>query len=290
MPDPTEGAPSYVETDDGLADFTAEDFQLYPGAEALPDLTDLPGRYPAPPPEEPAGQDSEAGEGRGFGSEVPAFVRPTADALALAVACVTNRTRTEVGRCLQRTREFWNVAPYYLAAKDSLQGAIELGVAHRVEFSAAGVLRIPRGVAVYFRGPNSQYGHIGPTLGAGAMVSSDWPTGYFGRVNIYVLAKAWGYTEIWWAPAVNDVRVWRRAPKPSPTPLVTRWLADRDNDKLLARLAEDGDGARPEEVKAAARRIIDGRSDRERGHNLMARAARKTKVGRQALRELEVER
>lgn len=274
--------PDYTEPDDGLHEFRLDDFDLDDDAANLPDLTD---DIPDAPPELDGGQDAEAGEG--FGAGIPTYVRTTLAAITLILQAIAHRTRVPVGRCLQITRGWWNVGPYYLAAKDSLAGAQRLGVAHRVEFSEAGVARIPRMVAVYFTGPHSQYGHIAPTLGGSFCGTTDWPAGFVGRVNILALAKAWGFTEIWWAPVVNDVRVWSPR-RPKATPLLTRYLANVSDINLLRKLAENGDGSHPDEVKRAAAKMLEAYDMRERADRIEKRADHKLAMGRQALNNLEV--
>jgi hypothetical protein len=276
--------PDYMEPDDGLTDFVAADFDLDPAAEGLL----YPDEWSAPEsPPDYATQDLDAGEGRGGLGGIPGFVRTRHEALAIAIGYVKNGRTVTPGYCLRETRGYYAVGPYYLAAKDSLAGAQRLGVAHRVEFSAEGVKRIPRGGIVYLLGPRSTYGHVGPSVGGGVMVSTDWPTGRYGLVGIYRLALAWGYTEIWWAPCVNDVRVWTKR-KPKATPLIARYLADPTNEKLLRRLADEGDGSNPGEVKQAARKMLDAYELRGRAARIEERADRKLASGRQSLESLEV--
>lgn len=286
IPVPDVDFDAYVEPDDGLDAFEPEDFELDPAAAELPDLSN---ETPEPPPEPEGGQDVVP-EGLGGGLSIPDYVRSTKDALALVVQAINTGRTFSVGMCLQITRGWHNVGPYYAAAKDSLAGAIRLKVAHRVEFTAEGVAKIPRGVDVYFRGPNSQYGHIAPSFGGGFIGSSDWPRGKIGRVNALTLAHAWGYTEIWWAPMVNDVRIWKPRKPASPTPIISKFLEATDDAvrlKLLQRLAAEGDGDHPDEVKKAAQQLLDARDLRDRIGRIRERADRKTAQGRSALRGLE---
>lgn len=292
-PDTTPAVPD-AEANLDLIGYTDEDFTLHPDAALLPDLSNL--QVPPPPPENEWGQDEEGLGGQGLGAGIEAFVRPWPQALAIVVGYIKDHKEVTPGYCLRETRGYYNVFSKYVAAKDSLAGAINMGVAHRVQFSADGVKAIPRGAIVYWRkfsgGFVSGYGHIAPSFGGGFCGSTDWPTGHYGRVNIYTLAKAWGYTEIWWAPVVNDVRVWAPPAKPKPTPLVDAFLDADDPDertKLLEKLKAKGDGDRPEQVKRAAERILSGRADNDRARELKARADKRIATGRQALRGLSAD-
>lgn len=277
--------------DDLSYDLEGAEFELDPAAAELPDLSDE--HWPAPP-DSPFGQDVE-GLG-GIGPDVPEFVRPRAEALAILIGYIRDGRSVDVGMCLRETRQYFNVFAKYAGAKDSLAGAISLGVAHRVPFTAEGVKAIPRGAIVYWRRISGSavvgWGHIAPSFGGGFCGSTDWPTGRYGRVNIFTLAQAWGYTEIWWAPVVNDVRVWSKNRPEKPTPLIDRFFAADDadeRDRILRRLAENGDGDRPEQVKRAAQRILNGRADTIRARELRERAERRVSGGRQALRGLRAD-
>lgn len=274
------------ETNLDIYGFSPADFDLHPDAVDLPDLSD---QLPPRPPESGIGQDEE-GLG-GPPGDIEAFVRPTAEALAIVIGHIRAGDTCLVGRCLQYSRGYFNVYAKYLAAKDSLQGAIDLGVAHKIDLNNPNV-KVPRGVLVYWRrivdGVVVGYGHIAPSLGGGFVGSTDWPSGHYGRVNIVALAHAWAYTECYWAPVVNDVRVWKPKAKPKPTPLIDQFLAEQDYDKrtvLLTELAKKGDGDRPGQVKKAAQSILDGRADKAnpKTHD---KGAREIATGRQALRAL----
>ncbi|MCM0622345.1 hypothetical protein [Nocardioides bruguierae] len=288
-------------------DLTAEDFTLDPDAALLPTIeldTDL-GEFAAPP--ELAGGQDDVVEGRGGPAStgpgaIPTYVRPRREALALAVSYARDGRTVTPGYCLRESRQYFNVAALYAAAKLSLAGAQELGVAHRVAITSDAVARIPRGAIVYWTGPLSQYGHIAPSLGDGMVLSTDWPRGRYGKVRADVLAAAWGYTEMFWAPTVNDVRVWRpNAQKPASTPLISRVLTALADDRpakaqaLLERLAEDGDGDRPREAKQAARKLLrafdlnDDIADlRAEISDLQTRRNALRRAGGQSLRNLKV--
>lgn len=239
-------------------DLDDDDFAPSPDVDDLPDLTDLPEAPPAPwALVAEAGQDDLADlEGLGGVGAIPDFVRDTREALGVAVGYARDGRVVDTGYCLRETRQYFNVAPLYLAAKLSLAGAQDLEVAHRV----GEVDRIPRGAIVYWTGPSSQYGHVAPSLGGGMVLSTDWPSGRYGKVRADTLAAAWGYDAVWWAPCVNDVRVWSpRRRKPAPTPRITRFFAaedEQERERVLGDLADEGDGDRPAEVRSAARRLL----------------------------------
>ena len=189
----------YATIDDDFEGIDDDDLKIVPEAEGLPVLD----ASLCPPPPDLEHQDDVV---EGLGAGIPDYVRPWREAIKFALAKVTSGATTPVGMCLQNVRLYFLVAALYACAKLSLAGAQALGKAYQVAFDA--VDRIPRGSIVYFIGPNSQYGHIVISLGGGWCISTDWPRGRFGRVRIDDLARAWGYTEIFWSPLVNDVRVW----------------------------------------------------------------------------------
>ncbi|TIC78763.1 hypothetical protein [Nocardioides sp. GY 10127] len=283
---------------------TAEDCTLDPAAEALPTL----GADDFGPPPEPEARQDDVDEGMGAVADsgpgaIPDYVRSKKDALALAVSYARDGRSVTPGYCLRETRSYFNVGSLYAAAKLSLAGAKALGVAHKVNLSdPAAVNKIPRGAIVYWWGPSSQYGHIAPSLGGGMVLSTDWPRGKYGKVRVDTLAHAWGYTEAYWAPVVNDVRVWKPvSTKPKKTPTITRALAALKGDQpkkaeaLLSKLADDGDGDRPHEAKAAAKRVLRAMdlADqidelRDEIADLTARRKAARTRGLQSLRALEV--
>lgn len=287
QPDPGDHITMATDVDQPF-DGDPADLALDPAAAELPDLSDQ--AWPAPPEPE-WGQDLE-GLG-GLGPAIPEFVRPNPEALAILIGYIKTGKSVEPATCLRETRQYFNVFAKYAGAKDSLAGAIGLGVARRVPMTEDGVKQIPRGAIVYWRriigGVVVGWGHIAPSFGGGYCGSTDWPTGRYGRVNILTLARAWAYTEIWWAPVVNDVRVWKRPRPEKPTPLIDRYLAsddDKDRRRILERLAADGDGDNVAQVKRAAQRILNGLDDAERAARLRARGRLRRQGGRQALREL----
>lgn len=213
--------------DDDFEGLGPEDFDIEPLAGLLPELTaaDL-GPAPDGPQDDPV---------EGLGSDgIPKSGRSWREAVQIALEKVRTGATTEVGMCLKRTREYYGVGPLYSAAKLSLAGAQRLGKAYQVGFED--VDRIPRGAVVYWTGPNSQYGHVAISLGGGMCVSTDVPRGRFGKINIATLARAWGYTAIFWSPLVNDVRVWApRRPVPvnlKRVPGVWEFLADETPGRI----------------------------------------------------------
>jgi hypothetical protein len=189
-----------ADIDDDLAGLSDEDVTEDPYGALLPDLSGLEVEAPRP-----STRSSWTVSGGAYGG-IPDHVRPWRLAIREALNKVRTGATTEVGMCLKRTREYYGVDALYPAAKNSLAAAQAAGKAYRVAFEDVG--KIPRGSVVYWTGPNSQYGHVAIALGGGMCVSTDWPRGRFGRVNIATLARSWGYDAIFWSPLVNDVRVW----------------------------------------------------------------------------------
>lgn len=110
------------------------------------------------------------------------------------------------GRSAVRQSRYPGSAGVVQVAKDSLAAA---DVKHRITDWA----KVPRGAIVYWIGGGSQYGHVAISVGDGYVLSTDWPTARVGRVHGGTLMNAWGYTEAFWSPIINDVVVWRRKPK-----------------------------------------------------------------------------
>jgi len=130
-------------------------------------------------------------------------------AIKTAASYVSSGKTVTPGYCLRETRQYYGVPAVYPAAKDSLQDALNKGKAYRIRNWS----KVPRGAIVYWRGGGSQYGHIAISIGKGRVISTDWPTGRYGRVHGATLMRSWGYTEAYWSPLVNGYRVWPRKKK-----------------------------------------------------------------------------
>lgn len=199
---------SYEEYEDGYDDFDLDDeeYELDPEYADLPELSEEDVQRPE---EHEGGQDDEALEGLGA---IPRAPRSWKEALRIAASYVRNNRSVTPGYCLRETRQYYGVGPYYPAAKDSAEGARRLGKLYRV----TNYNKIPRGAIVYWTGGGSQYGHVAPCVGAGRVISTDWPRGKYGFIKAETLKNAWGYDNVYWSPLVNDVRVWspkRKKPK-----------------------------------------------------------------------------
>lgn len=219
--------------DSDLDDLAGEDCTLDPAAADLPDLSD---ETVERPPENDDSPQDVVPEGMGALPKAPRHWR---DAIKTAVGYARNGQYVEAGYCLRECREYYGVGPLYAAAKDSLAGAQRLGKARRVHDWN----KVPRGVLVYWTGPNSQYGHIAISLGGGYVISTDWPRNRYGRVHGGTLMNSWGYTAAFWAPLVNDTRVWPAKEKRNPKPKGPRINRARVNRSLKHPGKYDGETA-----------------------------------------------
>jgi hypothetical protein len=77
--------------------------------------------------------------------------------------------------------------------------------------------KVPPYVMLY--SPEHTHGHVMSHLVGPFAATTDSPLGHWGRVNADDLANRWGYSGWYWAPIINDVRIWlpnKSRPKPPP--------------------------------------------------------------------------
>lgn len=163
-----------------------------------------------------------------------------------------------VGLCLQRVRLCYGVGPVFADAAKAWVGA---QLKHRTEVAA----EIPRGVPVWWTGGRNGHGHVAIATGDGSCWSTDFERpGWFDRVRIDDITRAWALDFQGWSEDLNGVRVWSAPPPPAPDK--TRGVlvdhAERDLEDALTRAHRRGQvirAARLQRVLRVLRRQIKAR-------------------------------
>lgn len=123
--------------------------------------------------------------------------------------------RWPVGMCQKFARTALGWPPAGDVDGDGDADAVDAWKAARVKttYSLADVKRLPRIAAVYWSGGSAGHGHAAPSMGKGAVMSTDRPRGFIGRASVAAICRDWDMHllgVVWVDGHGNDVRsAWR---------------------------------------------------------------------------------
>lgn len=159
------------------------------------------------------------------------------------------------GWCLKAVRTCYDVDAFdFTPNNGSAPWAIEAFDYGAFKHATDNPYDVPRGVPLFWRKPGGGPGHVAIGVGNAECLSTDITRdGYFDKVRIADIGRAWGMQLVGWTEDLNTVRVWT---PPAPLPPIETRVIDHAIDleaSAIAHLAKVIDARKPGPARAALR-------------------------------------